>query len=167
MKIIETLSNKLGFSSQELKSKLGITEDASRTEMLNALGVYAIFDEKENLSEHINKKISNKTQELDALNLEKEDALKQIETLKSELINFEATKTNLKSLIKNEFDKIDFTTKTNFEQIDINKLDYSNLKTSILQQASELNWEVKEAETIESNTTPEPTFKAKGILTRY
>ncbi|MCU9933422.1 hypothetical protein NWQ33_06190 [Mycoplasmopsis cynos] len=51
---------------------------------------------------------------------------------------------HLKELIKNEFNKIDFTTKTDFEQLDINKIDYSNVKKSILQQASELNWEVKE-----------------------
>lgn len=166
MKLFENLSQKLGVSCQEINEKLGIKENASKPEILNALGVYAIFDEKENLSSYIADKISNKTKELEASNLEKEKALNEINELKNQLSNFELTKSHLKELIKNEFNKIDFTTKTDFEQLDINKIDYSNVKKSILQQASELNWEVKEQP--QSQEQPqENNFKAKGILTRY
>lgn len=167
MKLIENISKKLNLSDLELKAKLEIPENASKMEILKALGVYAIFDEKQNLSDYISEKISNKNKELEALENEKTKLISDLEIANNSLKNLEVTKQNLKNLVNSEFKKIDFTTKTDFEQINLDSLDYTNLKTSILKQAKELNWEVKEQEPAAKETNNEPVFMPKGILTRY
>ncbi|AKF41027.1 hypothetical protein AAW50_03520 [Mycoplasmopsis canis] len=167
MKLIENISKKLNLSDSEFREKLGISENASKTEILNALGIYAAFDDKNALSEYINSKLENKNKELETLTNEKIKLTTDLENANNSLKTLEVTKQNLKSLVNSEFKKIDFTTKTDFEQINLDELDYSNLKTSILKQAKNLNWEVKETQPEATKKDDDSSFVAKGILMRY
>ncbi|MEA4191253.1 hypothetical protein U5U50_01715 [Mycoplasma sp. 888] len=162
MEIIKKISQKLGLSDQETFQKLGLSEDAKRTQILNALDTYAIFETKEELENYIKTKLSNKEQEIETL----KSTLSEFETTKelySKLIEEnKLAKENIKLIVDNTIDTMNFKGKVNKEKIELNNLDFANLKTSILKQASELGWEVKE-ETPEPTQSKEPQqeFKAK------
>ncbi|WP_036452797.1 hypothetical protein [Mycoplasma buteonis] len=161
MDLINKLSEKLDLSSQEINERLNLKQDAKPLEILNALGIYSVFETKEALTEYIGNKLNNKEHEINQL----KEALtkKEQETLTlSEQLAKASDKVN--KIVQSEINKIQFANKVDVNQLDLNELDFDNLNLSIIKQGKKLNWEVKE----ETKEKPK-TFKywPNGIITKY
>ncbi|SYV90136.1 Uncharacterised protein, partial [Metamycoplasma alkalescens] len=109
-KIIENLSALLEIGVDELKNKLDIKDDTSSKELARKLGVYSIFETKEEHAEYINSKLANKEDLInsysDKVNSNKELIEKQkieIEKLNKSLENNLNYKTIISNFVKKEW----------------------------------------------------------------
>ncbi|UZW64355.1 hypothetical protein [Mycoplasmopsis synoviae] len=168
MKLIDNISKLLKIEKSELLKKFELPENASKIDFLNKLGVYSVFDSKEELTEYISKKTKNIQQ--------------KFEEFEKQKVLFEAEKENLKSLneilnsnfqkaINSEIKKIDFVKKIEFKDLDFEDLDFENLNSSILNQAQKNGWKIKEKPQnleIQNDSNQENVFYFKnGGVTKY
>ncbi|WLP85241.1 hypothetical protein [Mycoplasma seminis] len=164
MKLIQNLSHKLGLSVQELNEKLGLDEKSTRLETLNSLGIYSLFDEKEDLERYISEKLSHKEKQIAELTQKTAD----FESIKQQAELLNPTLEKLQFVVNNSVKNLNFKGKVDPAKLNFEELDFNNLNSSILKQAEALGWEVQEVEqTTSKDETPQ--FRSRtwgdGIIT--
>ncbi|PYF42249.1 hypothetical protein [Metamycoplasma alkalescens] len=142
-KIIENLSALLEIGVDELKNKLDIKDDTSSKELARKLGVYSIFETKEEHAEYINSKLANKEDLInsysDKVNSNKELIEKQkieIEKLNKSLENNLNYKTIISNFVKKEWENLGIKRSFEKEIFDYSSLDFSNLRKSLIDYAN-------------------------------
>ncbi|TNK83759.1 hypothetical protein [Mycoplasmopsis pullorum] len=142
MLFLEKIANKLNIDYSEFLKALEIENAQDIKNVLKGLDVYGLFQTKEELEKYINSKLANKEKEIQNLNEQKRD------------------------LIKNIFDTIDFKNKDVFNKLDFNDIDIKDVRNSILKQANKNNWDINIQETptekVES-TNESPNIQGKII----
>lgn len=165
-KLIQTLAEKLNLSESSIYEALNLTPEAKNKDYLEALGVYAIFENKNDIEEYLNTKIANKTKKISDLEielnnkvLEFENQKNEFETLKTEL---ETKQNNLKNVIKNAWKNAGI--KRDFEKVnlDYSNLDFSNLSKSILEFAEAEGFAIEKSQLIEKENN-NTNFKNNNI----
>lgn len=152
MKLIKNIADIFGISESELLEKLSLHENSNRIDILKALGVYSIFETKEELENHINKKISNIKTEQSNRDLENENIIKeyqeQLKILeeKTEFLQNSLNKhqNNEETLLISTLKSIDFVDKIEPKNLDVSQINWENPRESILKQAKANQWQIKE-----------------------
>ncbi|VEU70449.1 hypothetical protein [Mycoplasmopsis glycophila] len=164
MELLNKLSEKLGLSTQEIAERLGLPENYKRIELLNSLGIYSIFETKEELTNYLNSKIVNKMEENEKLSKELELYTNQVESLAQETTK---NKSRLMEVVEQEFNKISFLNSPTVDLLNIDELDFKNLNKSILKQAEKNNWKVAEAQPEKKDDKKEFAFYPKGVISTF
>ncbi|APJ38505.1 hypothetical protein [Mycoplasmopsis pullorum] len=123
MLFLEKIANKLNIDYSEFLKALEIENAQDIKNVLKGLDVYGLFQTKEELEKYIHSKLANKEKEIQNLNEQKRD------------------------LIKNIFDTIDFKNKDVFNELDFNDIDIKDVRNSILKQANKNSWDINIQET--------------------
>ncbi|WP_444704924.1 hypothetical protein ACT1UH_02945 [Mycoplasma sp. 332] len=138
MEILKKIADAFSVSEDEVKNKLNITNDSDSKQIAKALGVYGLFQEKNEIENYIKSKVQNKIIEIEKLQA-------QLEESKNKTIDFEKVNNELKSKlsnisaqIKKQFDSEWANLKlpkTDFEDIKFVDLNLQDLKNEVLKIA--------------------------------
>lgn len=142
-KIIENLSNLFEISADEINKKLNITNETTSRELAKKLGIYSLFETKEEHAEYINSKLANKEDMLDQYYKKVTSDTELIKNLKSEneklsnsLQSNLSYKDIVSNLVKKEWENLGIRRNFEKEIIDYNNLDFSNLRKSLIDYAT-------------------------------
>ena len=128
--ISESLSLKFGVSKDDVISKLGLTQESKYSDIAKALGGYAIFESKDNLTSYINENIKN--------------IYEKVETDKNDLLakhsqELSQAKDISKKLLQEQFKEFNPSGDLPFDKIDFNKFDFQNVKGELVKIGKENN----------------------------
>ena len=127
-KIIENLANIFGTTAEDVLSKLNLNQNFESKELAKVLGVYSLFDSKEEHANYINSKLSNKEEEI-------ANQKQQLAEFNEKSKASETYKSKLLSLARSEWEKLGIKRSFDKENIDLDLLDFSNLNKSIIDYA--------------------------------
>ncbi|MBZ4204460.1 hypothetical protein [Mycoplasma tauri] len=97
--LIKKISEIFNIEENEILEKLNLKQESNSKEIAKSLGVYGLFETKEELSDYIVLKVQNKQKEIDALN-------KTSEQLSNELNSMKENNAELKTFKDNQITKI-------------------------------------------------------------
>lgn len=167
MEIFKKLAEKLEISENDLLKKFNLNEESKTVDILNALGIYAIFENKQNLEDYLSSKISNKQKEINELLAKINDLHLSNEELKNNLNNYEITNRNnektLTNLLAAEWEKLGIKRDFSKSGLNINEVDFKNLPQYLL------NFAEKEGYSIQQNLNNENSerFNKNNELINY
>ncbi|WP_330463326.1 hypothetical protein [Metamycoplasma gateae] len=149
-KIISTIAEKLKLSENDVFAALNLSPEAKRTEILEALGVYAVFENKNELEDYLNSKIGNKTKKINELQNDLQNKLSEFNNLKNNLdeINnkYALQQDKLQNVIQNAWKNSGIKRDFNKVDLDYEKIDFSNLNKSLLEFATAEGFAIEKAE---------------------
>ncbi|KDE41903.1 hypothetical protein [Metamycoplasma hyosynoviae] len=153
--LIKKLAETFNLDEAEVLEKFDLDETATTNDWKNALGVNALFLDKPELEKYIQNKVRNKIVEVEKLK-------KELETKNQTLTDFEKVNkdwetkfSKINARIKEKFES-EWTNsklpKTNFEDVNYEDLDFTNLKSEVFRIAKlkNISTEIVEPKKIES-----------------
>lgn len=139
--ILNKLAEAFSLSVDEVMKKLNLNSNATSKEIAKALDVYGLFQDKTEIENYVKSKVQNKISEIEKLSSELEEAKTNSLNLETEKTNitdkFNKLSAQLKNNLKSEFVKLGYSDKLNFDSIDLNLFDFSNLQKSISSYAKD------------------------------
>ncbi|VEU58403.1 hypothetical protein [Mycoplasmopsis gallinacea] len=165
MKIIETIAQKFNLSPEDVLKSLELSQDYKQIDLLKALGIYSMFGTKEEHEEYIKSKLKNYHEQLASReneSKEKDKKIQELELQKSQTLD------KLNNVVEKEIQKLNFYGNVKAQDLDFEALDFQNLKGSILNQAKQNNWTIKEVEEPKQQETTQRDTKvfSYGIVTK-
>lgn len=148
-KLINTLSEKLKIKNDEVLKLLNIPKTYTFNDINKALGIHAVFTTKEEWDNYLNNKLSKKDEEIRVANenaMRFEKALENVS--KENEINKKYAK-NILNLVKAEWEAQGIKRPFEKSNIDIEKIDFSNLQKSVLNYATTEGFAIDNNENIQ------------------
>ncbi|BDX52597.1 hypothetical protein [Metamycoplasma equirhinis] len=140
--IIENLASTLEISEDVIKEKLGLNDASDSKEIAKKLGVYSLFVTKDEHANYINSKLANKEELINSYSqkiYENNELINQqkneIDKLNNDLQNNVNYKNAISNLIKKEWENLGIKRDFEKENINLQKIDFSNLRKSIADYA--------------------------------
>lgn len=179
MEVLKKLAEALETEEAVILEKLKIDEKADSKTIAKALGVYGLFQNKDELESYIKSKLSNKMNTIDTLNSKLEEKEKIVLDLNNSINSLKEKNDKLGAHFLSNFEnkwnemklpKIDFKT-----QIKVDEIDYSKISDEVLRIAKELKLEpnvitpkqiINSNEKIEANLDGVTKFEVGAMRTK-
>ncbi|QIW62520.1 hypothetical protein [Mycoplasmopsis gallinacea] len=156
MKIIDLLSQKFNLSVNDVLKSLELSPDYKQIDLLKSLGIYSMFETKDQHEEYIKNKLKNYHDQIASReneSKEKDQRIQDLENLQNQTLE------KLNSVINNEIQKLNFYGNVKAQDLDFNELDFQNLKGSILNQAKQKKLNHKRNRTNRTTKTNKTEWK--------
>lgn len=133
LKMIEKLSEKLDLKQDEILEKLGLKKDSTIEELKDLLGVYSIFEKKEDHQKYLDSKIGHQNEKINELKKQLEES----NLSKTNYSNLSSTyQEQLAKIVNAEWKKIGGKKDLDIKNLN-EKFDFSNINKSLLAYADE------------------------------
>lgn len=133
LKIVEKLSEKLDLKQDEVLEKLGLKKDSTIEELRDLLGVYSIFEKKEDHQKYLDSKIGHQNEKINDLKKQLEES----NLSKTNYSNLSSTyQEQLAKIVNAEWKKIGGKKDLDIKNLN-EKFDFSNINKSLLAYADE------------------------------
>ena len=174
MELLKKLAEAFNVEENVVLEKLNLTETSDSKSIAKALGVYGLFQDKNEIENYIKNKVQNKMNEIDALKTELANKDKSLVDYENSINQLNEKNSKLNAHILENFEKkwnelnfpkIDFKSEVN-----IDDLDWSNLHESALKIAKDKQLEpifvapenIKDSTKSEVNNVPNTQILGVG-----